>query len=209
MTLLVGLGNPGSQFASNRHNIGFMVLDEIHRRYSFVQYRKKFQGEFSEGEIGGQKAFLLKPSTFMNESGRSVRAAARFYKVPPNKLVVLHDEIDLTPGKIRVKAGGSLAGHNGLKSIAQHLGVDFRRVRIGIGHPGEKDLVTGHVLKDFLKTDKDWVKSIIDEIAGAVPSLLAGDDVAFMNNVALSHGSIHGAEKKSDRGLTTSKEENS
>ena len=208
MNLLVGLGNPGSQFVGNRHNIGFMVLDEIHRRYSFNQYRKKFEGEFSEGEIAGRKVFLLKPNTFMNESGRSVGAAAKYYKVTTDKLVVLHDEIDLPPGKIRVKTGGGLAGHNGLKSIAQHFGADFRRVRIGVGHPGEKDLVTDHVLRDFSESDRDWVKNIIEVIANGVPSLLVGDDIEFMNIVSLSHGSLKIAENGSSRGLIPGKEEN-
>ena len=208
MNLLVGLGNPGSRYAGNRHNIGFMALDEIHRRYSFSQHRKKFEGEFADGEIEGQKVFLLKPTTFMNESGRSVSAAANFYKVPPSRLVVLHDEIDLAPGKIRVKAGGSLAGHNGLKSIAHHFGMDFRRVRIGIGHPGEKNLVSGHVLRDFSKSDMDWVPKIIDLIAGALPSLLTGDDAEFMNTIALARGSALKKDKNAKCGLIRNKEEN-
>lgn len=208
MNLLVGLGNPGSRYAGNRHNIGFMVLDEIHRRYSFAKYRKKFEGEFAEGEIEGPKVFLLKPSTFMNDSGKSVGAFAQFYKVPPSKIVVLHDEIDLAPGKVRVKEGGGLAGHNGLKSIAQNVGIDFKRVRIGIGHPGEKNLVSGHVLRDFSKSDRDWVMQTIDVIAGAVPSLLAGEDAKFMNIVALANESARREEKRLKCDLIRNNQEN-
>ena len=183
MNLLVGLGNPGSQYSGNRHNVGFMVVDEIYRRYYFGSHRFKFEGELAEGEIGDEKALLLKPSTFMNESGRSVGAVARFYKIPPEKIVVLHDDIDLAPGKIRAKSGGGLAGHNGLKSIAQHLGKEFRRVRIGIGRPGEKNLISGHVLRDFSQADRNWVEETIDAIAKAIPLLLFQRDAEFMSKV--------------------------
>ena len=149
MHLLAGLGNPGAKYAGNRHNVGFMVVDEIYRRFNFASFRVKFDGDLSEGSIDGHKAFLLKPMTFMNDSGISVAAAARFFKIPPSRVVVFHDELDLEPGKIRAKTGGGVAGHNGLKSIAQHFSKDFRRVRIGIGHPGERDLVTRYVLQDF------------------------------------------------------------
>ena len=183
MNLLVGLGNPGSQYSGNRHNVGFMVVDEIHRRYGFEAHRFKFEGELAEGAIEDEKTLLLKPSTFMNESGRSVGAVARFYKIPPENIVVLHDEIDLAPGKIRDKSGGGLAGHNGLKSIAQHICRDFRRVRIGIGRPSEKNLITGHVLRDFSQADRGWVKKTIDAIATAIPLLLFEKDAEFMSKV--------------------------
>lgn len=185
MYLLVGLGNPGSQYAGNRHNVGFMVVDKIHRRYAFAPHRLKFEGELAEGEIAGKKVLLLKPSTFMNESGRSVGAVARFYKIPPQKVIVLHDEIDLVPGKIRAKAGGGAAGHNGLKSIAHHFSKEFWRIRIGVGHPGDKNLVTGHVLRDFSETDRSWVDRTIDAIAEATPLLLSSEGPEFLTKVRL------------------------
>ena len=185
MYLLVGLGNPGSDYAGNRHNIGFMAVDDIHRHYSFQPFRSKFQGEVADGTIDGDKVLLLKPTTFMNDSGRSVAEAARFYKIEPEHVIVLHDELDLAPGKIRVKKGGGLAGHNGLKSIAAHIGPDFHRVRIGIGHPGEKGQVTGHVLKDFSKSDQDWVEPLLDAMTLSVDKLIKGDDAGFTTKVAL------------------------
>ena len=196
MNLLVGLGNPGLVYSENRHNLGFMVVDEIHRRYDFAPYRLKFDGELSEGELGTAKVLLLKPTTFMNESGKCVGAAARFYKIAPDKLIVLHDEIDLAPGKVRVKIGGGMAGHNGLKSISQHFGQEFWRVRIGIGHPGEKDLVTGHVLRDFAPTDRNWVSKIIDVIADAIPLLILGRDTEFMAKVGLASGLLQKVDTK-------------
>ncbi len=185
MYLLVGLGNPGSDYAGNRHNIGFMAVDDIHRHYSFQPFRSKFQGEVADGMIGGEKVLLLKPTTYMNESGRSVAEAARFYKIESEHVIVLHDELDLAPGKIRVKKGGGLAGHNGLKSIAAHIGPDFHRVRIGIGHPGEKGRVTGHVLKDFSKSDQDWVGPLLDAMTLSADKLIKGDDAGFATNVSL------------------------
>ncbi len=185
MYLLVGLGNPGSQYAGHRHNVGFMAVDAIHRQYGGTPYRSKFDGEVSEVTVGGEKVMLLKPSTFMNESGRSVGAAARFYKIEPEQIVIFHDELDLIAGKIRAKEGGGLAGHKGLKSIAQQIGKDFRRVRIGIGHPGEKDRVTGHVLKDFSKEDQKWVEKTIDAISSEINYILEGRDPEFMSRVAL------------------------
>ena len=185
MFLLVGLGNPGSQYAGNRHNVGFMVVDEIRRRYGFSPCRVKFEGKLAEGEIDGEKVLLLKPSTFMNESGRSVGAAVRFYKIPPEKVVVLHDEIDLAPGKIRAKTGGGMAGHHGLISIAQHFSRDFRRVRIGVGHPGAKNLVAGHVLRDFSETDRNWLYKSIEAIAEATPLLLGRKDSEFLTKVGM------------------------
>ena len=185
MRLLAGLGNPGSNYAMNRHNVGFMVVDEIYRRFNFASFRVKFDGDLSEGAIDGHKALLLKPMTFMNDSGKSVGAAARFFKIPPSRIVVFHDELDLEPGKIRAKTGGGVAGHNGLKSIAQHFSKDFRRVRIGIGHPGERDLVTRYVLQDFARADMVWVDKIIEAIAEASPHLVADMDSAFASKVAL------------------------
>ena len=186
MHLLAGLGNPGAKYAGNRHNVGFMVVDEIYRRFNFASFRVKFDGDLSEGSIDGHKALLLKPMTFMNDSGISVAAAARFFKIPPSRIVVFHDELDLEPGKIRAKTGGGVAGHNGLKSIAQHFSKDFRRVRIGIGHPGERDLVTRYVLQDFGKADMVWVDKIIEAIAEASPHLVEDMDSAFTSKVALT-----------------------
>ena len=157
MLLLVGLGNPGNKHADNRHNIGFMAVDEIIRRHGFTSPRRRFQGLTSEGAMAGQKVVALKPQTFMNESGRSVGEAARFFKIDTDHIVVFHDELDLAPGKLRVKRGGGLAGHNGLKSLAAHIGKDFRRVRLGVGHPGHKDKVLRHVLRDFAKADDGWL----------------------------------------------------
>ena len=185
MLLLVGLGNPGSKYAGNRHNVGFMVADAVHRRFRFPAFRSKFDAEAAEGEIGGERVLILKPMTFMNESGRSVAAAARFYKIDPADITVIHDEIDLAPGRIRMKLGGGIAGHNGLRSIAAHLGLDFWRVRIGIGHPGDKDLVSGYVLGDFAKIDRDWLDKSIDAIAEAAPFLAAHDEKGFTNKLAL------------------------
>ena len=208
MNLLVGLGNPGLVYSENRHNLGFMVVDEIHRRYDFAPYRLKFDGELSEGELGAAKVLLLKPTTFMNESGKCVGAAARFYKIAPDKLIVLHDEIDLAPGKVRVKIGGGVAGHNGLKSIAQHFSRDFWRVRIGIGHPGEKDLVTGHVLRNFALTDRNWVSKIIDVIADAIPLLILGRDTEFMAKVGLASGLLQKVDTKEKDWASNRQEEN-
>jgi PTH1 family peptidyl-tRNA hydrolase len=185
MLLLVGLGNPGEEYAGNRHNVGFMVADAVHRRFAFAPYRRKFEGDASEGSLGEERALILKPATYMNESGRAVGAAARFYKLEAADVVVIHDEIDLAPGKLRIKTGGGVAGHNGLRSIASHIGPDFRRVRIGVGHPGDKDRVHGHVLSDFSKADREWVEKVVDAIAEAVPTLVLRDDAAFSNRVAL------------------------
>ena len=186
MHLLAGLGNPGAKYAENRHNVGFMVVDEIHRRFGFGPFRVKFDGDLSEGSIDGNKVLLLKPMTFMNDSGKSVGATARFFKIPPSRIVVFHDELDLAPGKIRAKTGGGVAGHNGLKSIARHFSQDFRRVRIGIGHPGERDLVTGHVLRDFTDADMVWVDKTVEAIAEASPQLLLGEGPEFASKVALT-----------------------
>lgn len=184
MHLFVGLGNPGARYAGHRHNVGFMAADAIAGRYGFAAPRKKFQGTIAEGRIAGEKVLLLKPGTQMNLSGNSVAAAARFYKVPIEKVVVFHDELDLAPGKVRVKTSGGEAGHNGLRSVSSHLGKDYRRVRIGIGHPGDKAKVTGHVLGDFSKADKAWLEPLLDAIADAAEWLVTGDDPRFMSEVA-------------------------
>jgi len=184
MKLFAGLGNPGAKYAGNRHNIGFMALDAIQRANGFTPWRAKFQAEVSEGTLGSEKVILLKPLTFMNLSGQSVSAAARFYKLSPADLVVFHDELDLAPGKMRLKQGGGHAGHNGLRSIHDHIGPDYARVRLGIGHPGHKDRVAAYVLSDFAKADQDWLEDQMRAIAKAAPALAAGDGAQFSNLVA-------------------------
>ncbi|HAC58233.1 aminoacyl-tRNA hydrolase [Parvibaculum sp.] len=187
MILLVGLGNPGAKYERNRHNVGFMAADAIVRRHSFSPPRARFQGLVSEGMFGGEKAIVLKPTTYMNESGRAVGEAMRFYKLTPADVVVFYDELDLEPGKIRMKTGGGAAGHNGIRSIAAHIGPDFRRVRIGIGHPGAKDRVLGYVLGDFSKAEtSDWVEPMLDAMADAAPLLAEGKDATFANKVHLA-----------------------
>lgn len=184
MYLVVGLGNPGEKYARNRHNIGFMAADEIVRRHSFSPYRAKFQGELAEGKIGTHKVLVLKPQTFMNESGRSVKEVVTFYKIAPEDILVLHDELDLAPGKLRVKRGGGHAGHNGLRSLHAHIGDVYTRVRLGIGHPGSKEQVTGHVLNDFAKADQDWMTAQLDAVADNIELIFAGQDSDFMSRVA-------------------------
>jgi len=185
MRLVVGLGNPGSRYACNRHNVGFMGVDLIARRHGFSSFRSQFKGEVSEGVIGGQRRLLLKPQTYMNDSGESVAAAAHFYKISPSELVVIHDEIDLRPGKLRVKCGGGTAGHNGLRSINALLGPDFWRVRIGVGHPGVKELVQPYVLRNFSKEEIAlWVEPLLDAVAEKIGLLLADTPDAFMSEVA-------------------------
>ena len=183
--LVVGLGNPGPEYAGNRHNIGYMAADAMVRRHSFSPWRTKFQGDVAEGSIDGTKVLVLKPLTYMNLSGQSVAAAARFLKIPVEQVVVIHDELDLPPGRLKVKRGGGAGGHNGLKSIDAHLGREYRRIRLGIGHPGDKDLVAGYVLHDFAKADAAWLAPLIDAVADAFPALLTGDEAGFMNRVAL------------------------
>lgn len=190
MLLIVGLGNPGSKYEKQRHNVGFMAVDAIHRHEAFSDWKPKFQGLFSEGMLGNVKALLLKPATFMNESGRSVGEAARFFKIETQDIVVIYDELDIAPGKLRIKTGGGSGGHNGIRSIDSHLGPDYRRVRIGIGHPGHKDRVTGHVLGDFAKADYAWLEPLLDEIGRNVTLLAKGDDAGFMNRIALSNQSV-------------------
>ena len=185
MLLLVGLGNPGPEYALNRHNIGFLALDRIVERHGFSTYRTRFNGVAADGRLGGRKILAFKPMTFMNESGRAVGAAARFYKLEPSAVVILHDELDLVAGKLRVKQGGGHAGHNGLRSIDAHLGPDYRRVRLGVGHPGERRRVLGHLLGDFAKADQDWLGRFVDAVAEAAPYLAADDDPGFATRVAL------------------------
>ena len=185
MQLWVGLGNPGPQYAMHRHNVGFMALDVMAEIHGFGPVQKKFSGWLQEGRIGSEKVLLLKPATFMNESGRSVGEAMRFYKLAPDALTVFHDELDLAPFKVKVKVGGGTAGHNGLRSIDRHLGPDFRRVRLGIGHPGHKDRVTGHVLGNYAKAEMDDLTDMLGAISAEAEWLAKGDDARFMNNVAL------------------------
>lgn len=185
MQIWVGLGNPGPQYALNRHNVGFMALDTIAEVHSFGPVQKKFLGWLQEGRIGQTKILLLKPATYMNESGRSVREALNFYKLGTDALTVLHDELDLAPFKVKVKQGGGTAGHNGLRSIDQHLGPDFRRVRLGIGHPGHKDRVTGHVLGNYAKSEMDDLAGMLGAIAAESTWLAEGNDPRFMSEVAL------------------------
>ena len=185
MQLWVGLGNPGPQYAMQRHNVGFMAVDTIAEIYGFGPVQKKFQGWLQEGRIGSEKILLLKPATFMNESGRAVGEALRFYKLGTDTLTVFHDELDLAPFKVKVKQGGGTAGHNGLRSIDQHLGPDFRRVRIGIGHPGHKDRVTGYVLGNYAKAEIDDLADMLGAIAGEAEWLARRDDARFMSEMAL------------------------
>lgn len=186
MLLLVGLGNPGGRYARNRHNIGFMAVDEIVHRYSFGPWRNRFQAEISEGRLSGEKILAVKPQTYMNESGRAVGEALRFYKLEPEDVVVLYDEIDLVPGKIKVKQGGGAGGHNGIRSLDDHIGKDYWRVRLGVGHPGDKNRVQGHVLKDFAKADEVWLDKLLEAVAKEIELLLSGDSGAFMSRVSLA-----------------------
>jgi PTH1 family peptidyl-tRNA hydrolase len=185
MRLIVGLGNPGARYARNRHNIGFMAVDAIARRRQAAGFRNRFKGELTEATIGGERVLLLKPQTFMNASGESVGEAARFYKIPPEDIIAIHDEIDLRPGKLRVKRGGGSAGHNGLRSIDAVLGPDYWRVRIGVGHPGIKELVQPHVLQNFAEEERNgWVEPLLAAIAETIPLLVSGAPDAFMSEVA-------------------------
>jgi peptidyl-tRNA hydrolase, PTH1 family len=186
MRLWVGLGNPEPGMARQRHNIGYMALDVIAIRHGFSPWRQRFKGLVAEGMVGGEKVLGLKPLTYMNASGESVQAVAAFYKLEPDAITAFHDELDLIPGKVRVKRGGGAAGHNGLRSMDRQLGTpDYWRVRLGIGHPGHKDRVTGHVLGDFAKVDRDWVVATLDAVADAAPLLAAGKPEDFMTRVAL------------------------
>lgn len=210
MKLLVGLGNPGRKYESNRHNVGFQAADAICDRNGFPPWRAKFQGAFSDGRIGGSRAALLKPETFMNRSGQSVGEAARFFKLDPGDVIVIHDEIDLDPGRLKAKVGGGSGGHNGLKSIEQHIGAGFCRVRVGVGHPGRKDLVTAYVLKDFSTADREWLPGAIDRISGGIGHLLEDDLQRFQNWIAQYRreqpdpGGIPGGKPDADTGMPRS-----
>ncbi|NPU11253.1 aminoacyl-tRNA hydrolase [Bradyrhizobium sp. 83012] len=186
MLLFVGLGNPGAKYARNRHNIGFMAVDEISRRHRFSPWRRRFQGETSEGTLDSERVILLKPTTYMNESGRAVQEAASFFKLGIGDVTVFQDELELPPGKLRVKVGGGIAGHNGLRSISAHLGNDYRRVRLGIGHPGVKELVHGHVLSDFAKSEMPWVEALCEAVADNAELLTGKRDSTFANKVHLA-----------------------
>ncbi|ABG33359.1 peptidyl-tRNA hydrolase [Roseobacter denitrificans] len=185
MKLIVGLGNPGPKYAGHRHNIGFMALDRIAADHGFGAWKDKHQGSLSEGRFGSDRAVLLKPLTFMNNSGQSVQAAMRFYKLEPEDVIVLHDEIDLAPGKVKYKTGGGHAGHNGLRSIHAHIGPEYARVRLGVGHPGHKDRVPGYVLHDFAKADQDWLDDVLRGVSDGAPFLATTEAAKFSNAVAL------------------------
>lgn len=186
MFLLVGLGNPGPKYQKNRHNIGFMAVDEIVRRHSFSEWRSRFQGLVSEGRINGEKILVLKPETFMNNSGQSVGEAMRFFKLSPDEVYVIYDELDLALGKLRVKQGGGTSGHNGLKSIDAHIGKDYWKLRVGISHPGDKEKVLGHVLGDFAKSEISDVERMLDAIARNIPELFSADASTFMSKIGLA-----------------------
>src|SRR5216683_6837353 len=186
MLLFVGLGNPGAGYAGHRHNVGFLALDAIAARHGIGPWRRRFQGVAAEGTIGSTRVLLLEPGTYMNESGRAVAEAAHFYKIPPHDALVFHDEVDLAPGKVRVKIGGGTAGHNGLRSISAHIGNEYRRVRIGIGHPGDKDLVQHFVLSPFAKSERAWVETLCEIIADNAALLAQGEDASFQNKVHLA-----------------------
>ncbi len=196
MRLLVGLGNPGARHAGNRHNVGFMAVDAIARRHGLPPWRRRFQGVATEGPIAGARALLLLPGTFMNESGRAVAEAVHFYKLPVDDVTVFHDEIDLPPAKVRVKIGGGIAGHNGLRSISEHIGNDYRRVRIGVGHPGVKDMVQHYVLSDFAKSERPWLEALLAILADEVGLLVRGEDASFQNKVHLAMAAKGFADKE-------------
>jgi len=186
MLLFVGLGNPGANHVGNRHNIGFMVVQAVAKRHDIGPWRRRFQGVAVEGSIASERVLLLLPGTYMNESGRAVAEAVNFYKLALDQVVVFHDEIDLAPGKVRIKIGGGVAGHNGLRSITSHIGNDYRRVRIGVGHPGVKELVHAHVLSDFAKSERPWVVALCDIIADNAGLLAKGEDATFQNKIHLA-----------------------
>lgn len=186
MLVFAGLGNPGAKYANNRHNVGFMAADAIHRRHDFPRWTRKFSADVSLGEIGTGKVLLLKPQTYMNLSGQAVGEALRYYKLSPSDLLVFHDDLDLAPGKVRIKTGGGNGGNNGLRSIDSHIGREYRRVRIGIGHPGAKERVTGHVLGEFAKADREWLEPLLEAIAENAGLLVSGDDSGFMNKLSLA-----------------------
>ncbi|UXN03993.1 aminoacyl-tRNA hydrolase [Bartonella sp. HY406] len=184
MLLIAGLGNPGAQYAHNRHNIGFMAVDDIQQRHNFSSWSKKFHALISEGKINDRRILLIKPQTYMNLSGQSVGEAMRFYKVPLENLIVIHDELDLPAGKVRIKTGGGSGGHNGIKSIDAHCGANYRRLRLGIGHPGQKELVHNHVLGDFAKVDNDWLEQLLKNISDNIGEIADNKDSQFMNKIS-------------------------
>jgi PTH1 family peptidyl-tRNA hydrolase len=186
MLLFVGLGNPGRSYALNRHNIGFMAVEAIARKHGFPAARARFQGLMSEGAIAGERVLLFEPQTYMNESGRAVGEATRFLKIPPAQTIVFHDELDLAPGKCRVKTGGGVAGHNGLRSITAHVGNDYKRIRLGIGHPGDKSLVHSYVLSNFAKSEEPWVEALCEALAENAALIVKGDDAALQNKIHLA-----------------------
>jgi PTH1 family peptidyl-tRNA hydrolase len=186
MRLFVGLGNPGAKYAHNRHNIGFMAVGEIARRHGFAAWRRRFQGETAEGTLDHERVILLRPLTYLNDSGRAVQEAANFFKIAAGEITVFQDELELPPGKVRVKVGGGVAGHNGLRSISSHIGNDYRRVRLGIGHPGLKELVHSYVLADFAKDEHAWVVSLCEAVADNAGLLATGRDSTFQNRVHLA-----------------------
>lgn len=200
MKLFVGLGNPGARHQHQRHNVGFMAVDRIALRHRFEPWRARFQSLVSAGELSGHKVLLIKPQTFMNESGRAVGEALRFFKLEPQAVTAFHDELDLAAGKLRAKTGGGTAGHNGLRSLGGHIGPAFGRVRIGIGHPGAKELVLHHVLSDFSKSEADWLEPLLDAIADAAPFLATGDEGRFMNRVAVLIQGAGGASAPPEKG---------
>ena len=205
MLIIAGLGNPGGKYAGNRHNVGFMAVDAIHRRHSFSPWSKKFRAEIAEGEIAGEKVLLIKPQTFMNLSGESVGEAMRFYKLQPADLVAIYDELDLPPGKARLKTGGGHGGHNGIKSLDAHCGREYRRLRLGIGHPGVKEMVQNHVLSDFAKADKAWLEPLLDTLADNADMLVRNEDSQLMNKIALALGGKAEEEKQRKDNKTTEK----
>lgn len=196
MKLIIGLGNPGDEHRAQRHNIGFMAADAIARHHNFPAFKSKFNGLIADGTIDGERTLLLKPQTYMNRSGDCVGAAAKFYKIPPEDITILYDELDLVPGKVRVKVNGGNGGHNGLRSIDPVIGTNYRRVRLGIGHPGHKDLVTRHVLGNFAKADAEWLEPLLDTVGENAGLLLKGNDANFMNKIALALGSTSEPEKR-------------
>ena len=200
MRLFVGLGNPGAKYAHNRHNIGFMAVNEIARRHGFASWRRRFQGETAEGALDHEKVILLKPTTYMNDSGRAVQEAANFFKLSAGEITVFQDELELPPAKVRVKVGGGIAGHNGLRSISSHIGNDYRRVRLGIGHPGVKELVHPYVLSDFAKDEGAWVTALCEAVAENAGLLATDRDSAFQNKVHLAMQAKGFFEDKEDDG---------
>lgn len=196
MLLVIGLGNYGEKYSRHRHNVGFMAVESIHRRHGFGPWRRRFQGEVAEGILAGEKCLLIKPQTLMNRSGQSVGEATSFFKLAANQILVIHDEVDLPPGKIRMKLGGGVAGHNGLKSVGAAIGDGFRRLRIGVGHPGAKERVPGYVLHDFAKADRDWLEPLLDAIADNAPLLAEGKDSTFANRLHEALAPMPADEKK-------------